>query len=186
MKSKPSMLTILAEVIFAWLLADLLSGVGHWVQDAYFTEDSPWPFTEIGRSNALHHRYPRDMIRWPWWQTVNTTVPLSLAGTCLLMWVMGTVWSLFAWCVCVFATASNQIHKWAHMRPRELPWWVRLAQDWGILLGREHHSRHHRKLFDSHYCAVNGHCNWLLDRGGVWRGIEHGVYLLTGIRAKQT
>lgn len=73
---------------------------------------------------------------------------------------------------------SQEFHKWSHMRSP--PAAVRALQDWGVILSRREHGRHHSEPFDSHYCILTGVCNPLMDRSGLFLFLEHIVLALTG------
>jgi len=54
---------IILEIVITFLIADLVSGLLHWFEDAYGQEH--WPITGrlITRPNILHHYDPRYFTR---------------------------------------------------------------------------------------------------------------------------
>jgi hypothetical protein len=77
-----------------------------------------------------------------------------------------------------------QIHKWSHTY-HGLPRWVRLLQDWGLILGRAHHRHHHVPPYTSHYCITTGWLNPPLQALGFWPWLERSVVRFTGFTPRQ-
>ena len=104
------------------LLADLVSGVVHWAEDAYarFKPVRKLPLINtIALENDLHHRRPRDFLARSWWASSWDLVLLGsgvLLAACLLDRMSAAV-LLFV----LLAVNANQIHKWTHRNPRENP-----------------------------------------------------------------
>ena len=59
-------LALIGKILFCVFLTDFLSGLLHWLEDAYGNED--WPITGrlITRPNILHHYDPRYFTRYSW------------------------------------------------------------------------------------------------------------------------
>src|SRR5213078_3383108 len=57
---------VVLEVIITLLVADFVSGLFHWLEDAYGREE--WPITGrlVTRPNILHHHNPRYFTRHVW------------------------------------------------------------------------------------------------------------------------
>jgi ubiquitin-conjugating enzyme E2 variant len=51
-------LQILLQALGVILLADFLTGVFHWLEDAYGTEDTPVLGPLVIKPNIVHHHYP--------------------------------------------------------------------------------------------------------------------------------
>ena len=168
-------------VTAAVLLADLLSGLAHWIEDSYFTPSTPGLGPTIAK-NVAHHLDPTLFLSNPWHVTIRSSlicavivvVPVGFAGG--LRWWVG-----LALCVAVFA---NQVHKWAHMPVSAVPEGAQVLQRWGILQSPAHHAAHHAEAKNRQYCVVTNVMNPVLDGLGVWRLLEHLVYGLTGSRPR--
>lgn len=171
-------LLLLLQVLAAWLAADFASGVAHWAEDTYLLAADehaiPWPLKQIARDNRNHHDRPRDMLLYDWWDTISTSIPFAIGAT-LILWCMGLFSHAFLLTFCIGASVSNLTHKYAHMMPYEVPLAARYLQRGRIILRRQDHHPHHTDGFKTHYCPLNGHCNWLLDEMQFWRGVENFI-----------
>jgi len=130
---------IIFELIGVLLVADFLSGLFHWLEDAYGRED--WPITGrlVTTPNILHHHEPRHFTRNGWFES-------SWLLLCLGLVVLGVAWvcgwlTWEAWLVVILGINANQIHKWAHMK--KVPAAVVTLQRLGIILSFPHHAQHH-------------------------------------------
>ena len=77
--------------------------------------------------------------------------------------------------------ATNQIHRWAHMR--RAPRLARWLQRTGLAISAEAHARHHAAAHDRAFCITSGWCNALLDRANVWARLERRLRGAAGTRA---
>ena len=161
----------------AVLLADFLSGLAHWIEDCYFSPETPLLGLTITK-NVEHHRNPVLFVENPWHVTIRSSlvsavvVGLALAALGLL----GPVW-LTALSISVFA---NQVHKWAHMRNSAAPRVIRTLQSIRVLQTQRHHLRHHVDSRNTHYCVVTNLLNPVLDGIYFWRILEVVVELVSG------
>ena len=153
----------------AVLLADFLSGLAHWIEDCYFSPETPLLGHTILK-NVEHHRDPLLFVNNAWHVTIRSSfvsavfLGLVLAAFGLLnpIWVAALTISVFA----------NQVHKWAHMPALDVPRFVRMLQRTGVLQAAAHHLQHHGGSRDTHYCVVTNLLNPLLDRIYFWRALE--------------
>lgn len=165
-----------ASLAGAVLLADFVSGVVHWAEDAYarFKPRRKLPLINtIAQENELHHRRPRDFLARSWWAS---SWDLALIGAAVV-WVACAMdrLSVAVLVFVVLAVNANQIHKWTHRNPRENPWWVTHLQRCYVLQTPRHHSRHHQGEKNTHYCVVTNFLNPLLEEIGFWRRLEKWV-----------
>ena len=167
---------VLIHVIVCVLVADVLSGLFHWLEDAYGREDWPITGTLITQPNIQHHHDPAYFTRHGW---VESAQVLLVIGFAILLgaWAL----DLLSWEV-ILAVAigvnTNEIHKWAHQSRRKNGWLVSWLQDLGVLQSAEHHSQHHRGTKATHYCVVTNYLNPLLEAVGLWPCLERLVFLV--------
>ncbi len=137
-----------------WTIADLASGLMHWVGDSFGSERTPFLGAAFIQPFREHHDDPRAMTRHDFGE-VNGTVCLG----CVPILLLETEPFLHALLVftALGAVLANQCHKWAHMA--SVPAAVRLAQRLGLILSPDVHRLHHRRPHDTHYCTASGWLN---------------------------
>lgn len=171
-------MTWIMTILFAWLLADLISGIAHWAEDRLLISPSRFKFLEILRAdNDLHHSEPAAMLKFTISENINTSVviawPLSLF--CYMMSFPTVIWlAVF------FASFGNLVHRFAHTPPRKLNSIVRFFQKTGLLLSFGHHFAHHfdsdgvieKKNSQIRFCVMTNWLNPLLDKIRFFRFLE--------------
>ena len=175
----------LFEILAVVLLADLVSGLVHWWEDAYASPGvgrTDGLLGRIARDNLRHHARPREFLAkgywassWDLWLLGATVVGVAAAA------------DLLSWHVVLFASLvanANQVHKWAHMQAAELPRVVAALQRLMLLQTTRHHSRHHQGARDTHYCVLTNLLNPVLEELQAWRRLERVIERLTGIRRR--
>jgi len=172
----------LGKAATAVLTVDLLSGALHWLEDSYGNPE--WPITGrfVTRPNQEHHRDPRAMAKHTWWD--SAAVPLAIGVLALAAtWALGVL----SWPVALalgVGVNANEIHKWAHRTRSENGPVVNLLHRLRILQTARHHGLHHGRAKDTHYCVVTNVLNPVLDRVGLWRGLERGLERAFGWRPR--
>jgi plasmanylethanolamine desaturase len=164
-------------VFGAVLLADFLSGLAHWLEDCYFSPETPLLGHTILK-NVEHHRDPLLFVKNAW----HVTIRSSLVAAVFLGLVLGTV-GLLSWfwlAALAISVFANQVHKWAHMPAGTIPRFVRMLQEARVLQAPAHHLQHHRGSRDTHYCVVTNLLNPVLDGVYFWRALEIVVEGLSG------
>jgi len=174
---------VMGILIFSWVSADFGSGVLHWSVDNYGNgrtpvmgniiaafqghHSAPWTITDRGFCNNIHKLcYPFGI---PSLVLANTLLPAQGA--------------LFITFFCLFELLSQEFHKWSHQPRHELPGWVTMLQDNGVIIGQKPHAKHHVAPYEGNYCIVSGFCNDFLDRNGAFRMLEHIVYNMNGVES---
>ena len=113
------------------LAADFISGLIHWIEDAYIREDTPCVGRWIGRSNTLHHHLPRRMARNTWWQS-NWDLLLAMSLLVIVAALLGCL-TWHVWLFAIVAGNANEVHKWSHRTRRENGVFITLLQDLRLL-----------------------------------------------------
>jgi plasmanylethanolamine desaturase len=81
---------VILELIAAVLVADFLSGLFHWLEDAYGREN--WPITGwlVTKPNILHHHDPRFFTRNSWFD--SSWILLCIGAVALAFaWLVGAL-----------------------------------------------------------------------------------------------
>lgn len=166
------------SLLFAWLLADFISGLVHWWEDRAIVGQSRFKFLNgVREDNERHHQQPGYLVRLTWWENINTTAPIAW-GAALLVGLLGggklIVFTL------IFLGIGNLVHRWAHEHPSKLPKAVRWGQHLGLFISASHHSGHHfvmgrlvsREGSVIRFCVMSSWLNNMLDYVGFFAGIE--------------
>ncbi len=138
--------TLSLAAISSWLMADMVSGVAHYLADNFGSPTTPFfgpafiaPFRE-------HHQSPLALLEHGFLERNGNNALISSSVIC---WVpfsdLDSVFSSFCAAslalLSLWSAATNQIHAWAHQPTA--PRVVRILQRAGILLSRQHHALHH-------------------------------------------
>ncbi|MEM1379961.1 MAG: fatty acid desaturase CarF family protein [Pseudomonadota bacterium] len=173
---------VVAQVLLGIVLADVISGVVHWFEDTY--GDPKWPI--IGKAliepNIVHHDDPLKFTKAGFWKRnrgVFAVLAVVAGGFALAGWL--NVVSVTA---LVVGAMAGETHRWAHLKPGEVPRVVRWLQEVKVLQTAQHHWAHHRRGFNTHYCTITNAVNPTLDGLRVFRVIEGLVEGLTGIKPR--
>lgn len=169
---------IALQILVAWLLADFLTGVVHWVEDRYFDEHTSLDFAQgVATDNQLHHSKPTAMLLNSYWGNMRSgaMVAWPLAA---VVWLSGA--PLWLWLGIAAAGFGNLVHRFAHTPRTQLPRWIRGLQEFGLFISAEHHDTHHRDqigLVPKHracraYCPMTDLVNPVLDRVRFWDRCE--------------
>lgn len=175
-------LSIIGQVIAVWLLTDFLSGVFHWLEDAY--GEPSWPIVgqHVTKPNILHHYAPRAFVTNSWFRSSRV-----LLAICTLITLATTALGVFDWRIALamlLGVNANQVHKWSHRTRRENGPLVRLLQQLRLVQTPSHHHRHHVQGKDSHYCVLTNVLNPILDGLHFWRGLEWVIARTLGVRRR--
>lgn len=161
---------IALQIVAAWLLADAMSGLAHWILDRRLR--SGGRFASLVEDNVQHHARPEGILEFTHWQNVRgSLLSIGLAGM-----TRGLGAPLIVWLAFVFLFFGNLVHRWAHERRDQIPYVVRVLQRLGIFQSPAHHALHHRcsgrlvKREEStrRYCVMSNYMNALLE----WRPPE--------------
>jgi ubiquitin-conjugating enzyme E2 variant len=162
-------------LLLGYLLADLLSGVTHWLFDTWWSETTPLVGQAFVRPFREHHTDPSSITRHDWVETNGNnclgSLPI-LAVACLqsVETTGGLFTTMLLLSIALGLLATNQFHKWAHEpSPGRI---VSTLQRWHLILPAAHHSLHHTSPHDTHYCITTGWLNPLLARTGAFRWME--------------
>jgi len=170
-------LAFAAGALAGALLADLGSGVVHWLCDRFGSEATPLLGPLLIAGFREHHRDPASIGRHGLLERSGTNAfaaALALGLVLPLLGVLGNGSGSFVLGAGLSAAAlvalTNEIHLQAHRAER--PRWVRLLQRLGLVLRPAEHARHHSGRHDRSYCIATGWSNPLLDRLQVFERIE--------------
>lgn len=158
-----------ASFIAGYITADFASGMFHFLADNYGSTSKPFVGPVFIRPFREHHVDPKAITRHDFLEVNGANCAMSvpiLLATYLLLPVGANIVTLFLGAYLgmflfgIFLT--NQFHSWAHLD--DPPRIARALQRSGLILGPEHHQRHHTPPFNSYYCITSGWLNPILAR----------------------
>lgn len=168
------------------LIADFVSGFGHWLFDHFLPEETPIVGPLVVRPFRLHHADPLQLVGHGFVElngnTALSMLPVLGVGQVLPEPAAGAGWlavhvALVA--MASFLVLTNSLHRLAHAP--QVPRYLASLQRAGALLSAERHARHHEGRHDRSYCITLGWWNPLLDRVRFYPALERGLARL-GLR----
>ena len=173
---------IMFDILLVVLAVDFGSGLLHWLEDSYGHAKYPLTGKWVTQPNDLHHIDPMAFTTNTW---SHSAAVLLIIGAFIvaIAWASG----LLSWQLLLFLAIgvnANQIHKWNHLPSNKRPLIVVWMQAARILQSPKHHARHHQGTKDSHYCVITNAINPVLDSIGFWRGLEHLILKLFGVKKR--
>jgi len=166
------------KIFICYLIADLVTGVFHWLEDAYATKD--WPFG-IGKHNIEHHQQPGLIGRMGTFFTRNL-VPVTMAlviSPILILCGADFYWVLL---IAFFTSMGNEVHAWNHRSHNNFL--ITYLQEAAIVQTKHQHARHHRPPYNKCYCVLGNMVNPILDYFQVWAKLEF-IIAMIGIKVKR-
>jgi len=153
-------------ILVAYAVADLASGIVHFLLDNFGSPDTPVIGQKFVKPFRDHHVDPMAMTQGDFIavNADNVFVCLPVLIPVVVFMDVGEHPFVGVFLVALVAGVimTNQLHKWAHMPT--VPRLVAAAQRSGVVLSKEHHSVHHSGGYDSNYCITWGHLDVLLNR----------------------
>jgi plasmanylethanolamine desaturase len=174
-------------IAIAWLFADFMSGLVHWLADTWGREDYPILGPRFLKPFRVHHDTPTSFVECGFMDTNGDTaligIPFLLS---IFLWPLnfnvGFVMASFQLAFCFFALPTNQIHQWAHSpKPPKV---VEILQRLRLILPPDCHQLHHAGTHDRDYCITSGCCNRILERIQFFRTLEWMVEQSTGFKPR--
>ena len=166
---------MILEILLAWILADFMSGIGHWIQDILLDRETRFSLINtIKKDNDLHHSVPTATLQLTYWENINTTAPLMWAiSVGLIILSAPTLWVLAFF----FLGFANLIHRFAHEPRSRTNVVIKLLQKLGVFISFEQHQDHHidahgliRKENSSRcYCVMGSWLNPIMDQIGFFK-----------------
>lgn len=184
--SAPVWMLAIAGVI-GFVGSDFTSGFVHWLFDTWGSTTTPVVGKTFIEPFRIHHSDQKDITRHGFVATNghNCLVAVPVLAMAFIL-PASTTWgslaliALVSLCLGVFAT--NQFHKWAH--EDDVGPVIDFLQRTGIILGREHHSKHHNAPYDRNYCITTGWLNPVLGRIRFFQRVERLITAVTGVQPR--
>lgn len=171
-------------VLASWLIADVGTGIIHWWQDHYLSDQTKSKFLKVlAADNELHHTNPRALTYLTNWENIAYSV--YFAVPCVIIMLLAGL-SIIWWLPIIFGSFANLIHKWSHLRKTEIPKVIAWVQKTGLFLSPPHHRKHHyapgktimKEDTTERYCPMSDWMNPLLDTIKFFPFLEYCLRLI--------
>lgn len=176
MMSHPVMLFVLA--FSAYVTADFLSGFVHWFGDTWGQMDTPIIGSAFIRPFREHHVDQTAITRHDFVETNGANCTTSVLLLVPILFLATTPVRVFLMFLGLGVFATNQFHKWAHMK--KVTPVIRFLQRTRVILSPGHHRIHHVSPYDRYYCITTGWLNALLEHFRFFRAFEKILHYFFG------
>jgi hypothetical protein len=172
--------------ISAYVFADFISGLFHWMGDTWGSPDMPVLGKVFVRPFREHHVDQLAITRHDFLEVNGANCLIALPPLASLHLItldaqspLGVLSAGFFGIFLFWIFLTNQFHMWAHTenRPKLVIW----AQRWHLILPKEHHQIHHAAPYMKYYCITNGWLNAPLHHLRFFRIAERVISALTGL-----
>jgi ubiquitin-conjugating enzyme E2 variant len=170
---------IVLKIIVCLLIADFLSGLFHWLVDAYSPKSNAFIKRHITDPVILHHFRSREFTKNSWIKSAWVPMIAAFFVGLGFYFFVGFNWMVFL--TLFIAINGQEVHKWSHRTKAENGWLITLLQKIKIVQTRRHHAAHHKNPNNCTYCVITNYLNPILDKMHFWEMLERVVYRLTGI-----
>ncbi len=180
---------MLLAVCSAYLGADLVSGIVHWMGDTWCAPSTPVLGPTLIRPFREHHVDEQAITRHDFVETNGNNCLVSTPVVALALVVplhhgwLGVFVAVFLVALVFWVLMTNQFHKWAHLdSPAGL---IAFLQRWHLILPPAHHAIHHAAPFNKYYCITVGWLNRPLTAIRFFPAMEWLISSLTGALPRQ-
>lgn len=176
-------LCLLGPLPLAYFLADLFSGLVHWVCDSFGSSATPVWGPMLVKAFREHHYHPQNITRIDLRENLGASaiagfIVLAALSPLLLQSRPSSSWQFFGWWLglwfLLFAFLSNLLHRWAHFPYGRRPAWMKRLQKLKLILDSESHGLHHLKPHRRNYCILCGWANSVTNRIP-WAALEKAL-----------
>ncbi len=164
---------LLCIPLLGYILADLFSGIFHFIGDTFGSETMPFFGPNFFLPFRLHHVDEKGITRHSFFEVNGTNCLGSLiilAPAYYFINIQGSTGSFFLaallWWFLLFVFLTNQIHRAAHLE--KVSPFVAWLQQKRLILSPEHHQVHHTAPFRTYFCITSGWLNPVLGKSRIF------------------
>jgi len=167
-------LRIAVLALLAWVSADFVSGLVHFLADNFGSPQTPVLGKVFIHAFREHHVDAKAITRHSFIETNGANCLVSLPP---LIYIFATTTPIADYWLRTYTALfllgiflTNQIHKWSHMHAP--PRFVAALQKMHLILPPAHHAVHHSAPYDKYYCITCGWLNWPLQKIQLFQAIQ--------------
>ena len=183
------MVEILGWLVICIVVADLVVGCVHWMEDTYCSDDtvhgrflSKFVGHYVCEENIEHHVNPRKMVGGSFFHRNLLPWSSALVASLLLLLTPYSYWQ--AHLVFWISSFGNEVHLWSHLLEKELNPFQRFLKEAGIVQDKRQHMLHHKWPYTSNYCVLIQFNNAWMERVNFWRKLEF-ILSIVGIHPQR-
>lgn len=171
---------MIGYILLCILVADFITGLGHWLEDTYGLPTWPIIGKEVIQPNIEHHLHPSVIgcmtsIVSRNYQTVVPAILISL----VLAW-FGCWYTIL---ILMLVSFGNEVHSWTHRKNN--PAWITFLQDACIVQTPRNHLKHHHEPYDKYFCVLTNFTNEVLERINFWKTLERIILVVFKVEPKR-
>jgi ubiquitin-conjugating enzyme E2 variant len=159
-------LFIVFKILLCFYAADFFTGFIHWLEDSFWSENTPVLGKWIIQPNELHHRKPTSFLAKNWWQSSYDAVIIGIIILVIAFLSKHLGWEIVLFVL--FSISACQIHKYSHQPVSRLSLAVRFLQKARIIQDSSHHVKHHTGEKNTNYCLISPLLNPVLHKIHFW------------------
>jgi plasmanylethanolamine desaturase len=159
-------LLILLKIILCLYGADFFTGFIHWLEDTFWTEETPIVGKWLIQPNELHHQKPTAFLMNTWWQSSYDAIIIGFIILFIAQLTKHLTWEIALFIL--ISISACQIHKYSHQPLSRLPAFIRFLQKIKIIQDSTHHVKHHTGEKNTNYCLITPFLNPLLRKTRFW------------------
>lgn len=158
----------------------------HWTFDTWTVKDVKLRNRTFNQAKT-HHYYPTLVVKKDFFARNDDAIYSSFFFCILFMLTYNYVLmntNIYIYSLILSASVSLEIHRYAHINPKKVPYLIRQLQKTGIILSKESHSKHHNGEFYQSYDLMSGIMNNIVDYIGIYPILEKFVTRLSGLKPR--
>ncbi len=170
----------IGKIFLLWLMADFITGMIHWWEDAYGNPTWRILGKYVIQPNLEHHKNPRRLIKGSYWNRVDTSVYLAFMIGFVSYFCGVLSWGMIVFLV--FSSQANEVHAASHRTDKENGKILVFLQSIGLLQKRKTHGWHHKAPYDTNFCVMTEFLNPVLNKIDFWAKMEWSILKIFKIK----
>lgn len=154
----------------------------HWFLDTWTTSDKKLRIRFFNQAKT-HHFYPFLVVKKDFLYRNDDAIYGSIFFSSLFV-VLHRHLSFnvryYVHCLSLATIISLEIHRYAHMPIKQVPYWIRQLQRSGFILSWESHHEHHNGEFCQSYDLMSDWMNIVVNTSGLYPALEALITRFTG------
>lgn len=186
-KSGYDVITLFIIPLIAFHVVAFMISFLHWFLDTWSTKGNFFRVRTFNQAKT-HHFYPKLVVMKDFFSrnddAIYGSIVFGLITLCVGLIGCSTNTVMFFYGMSLSVLVSLEIHRCAHMSPKDVPYWIKILQSTGIILSKESHQRHHNGSFNRSYDLMSSWLNVFIDWTGLYPMLERVITYTTGLQPR--